>query len=182
MNKAALVVLGILFAVNATADDHVPQWRIGASLAYSDFQTNDGSTNDGGTGIKAHAQYRFNQWLGLEGAYYVSPDFKGDLNVNVSTGQTETSYQGVTLEAIGYVPLPNDRVDLFLKGGYFSFYDRNIEIDGVTADSSSDDGLALGMGVAFDAGDSLGVRCEFDWYDTSGADLWTLGIGVEYRF
>ena len=182
MKLAAIAVLGLLFAANATADDELQKWRIGASLSYSDYETNDGSVSDSGMGIKAHAQYLINEWLGVEGAFYVSPEFKGIEDINVSGGETETTYQGVTLHAAGYLPSPSERIDLFLKGGYFNFYDVNLKVDGSSVDSGSDDGLTLGFGTAFDAGNDIGVRVEFDWYDTSGADLWSIGIGAEYRF
>jgi opacity protein-like surface antigen len=86
------------------------------------------------------------------------------------------------LNAIGYLPLPGDRVDLFLKAGYFNFFDVNLKVDGVTSDTGSDDGLALGGGLSVGATDQIGLRVEFDWYDVSGADLYTIDIGIEYRF
>ena len=182
MIKATIAVLGMLVTVNAVGEEQAAKWRVGASLSYSDYETSDVSVSDSGMGIKAHAQYLFNEWLGVEGAFYVSPEFKDIQDINVAGGETETTYQGVTLHAVGYLPSFSERIDLFLKGGYFNFYDVNLKVDGATADSGSDDGLALGFGTSFDAGNDIGVRVEFDWYDTSGAELWTIGIGAEYRF
>jgi hypothetical protein len=30
--------------------------------------------------------------------------------------------------------------------------------------------------------DNWGVRTEFDYFDIDNADLWTLAMGLEYRF
>jgi opacity protein-like surface antigen len=186
MKKTAIAALLLLAACSATAADdaadNASEWRIGASLAYSNYERSDGLVDNDGVGAEFFAQYRFNSWLGAEGAYYVSPEFTGDSDPIAAGGETETSFQGVSLNAIGYLPLPGDRIDFFLKAGYFSFFDVNLKVDGASVDTSSDDGLALGVGFSVGATDNIGLRAEFDWYDVSGADLYTVDIGVEYRF
>ena len=120
--------------------------------------------------------------LAQKALFYVSPDFQGDANPAAAGGETETSYQGVTLNAIGYLPLPVEQIDFFVKAGYFNFFDVNLKVDGVTSDTGSDDGLMLGGGISVSATDHIGLRVEYDWYDLSGADFYTVDFGVEYRF
>lgn len=182
MKRLAVAALLCAFAGPAVADDH-DNWRIGASLVYSDFESDDGSNgNDGGVGFKAHALYKFTEIFGVEGAYYISPEFKGDQTPDVAGGETSLTYSGITVHALAFLPSPVERMEFFGKVGYFDFFDVDLEVDGASADSGSDDGLALGAGISIDAGDNIGVRLELDWYDTSGAQLYTIGLGGEYRF
>jgi opacity protein-like surface antigen len=182
MKNSAIAALLLLVACNASAADDAAQWRIGASMSYADYKTDDSSVDDDGTGFEFFSQYRMNSWLGVEGAFYVSPDFNGDSDLNAAGGETETTYQGVTLNAIGYLPLPVEQIDFFVKAGYFNFFDVNLKVDGVTSDTGSDDGLMLGGGISVGATDHIGLRVEYDWYDLSGAEFYTVDIGVEYRF
>jgi len=182
MKRIAITAVLILVACGASADNEDAEWRVGASLAFSDYERDDGTVDNDGMGFELFAQYRFNSWIGLEGSYYVSPEFKGDADPVASGGETETTYQGFALNGIGYLPLPSDRLDLFVKAGYFNFFDVNIKTDGQTTDTSSDDGLALGAGLSVGATENIGIRVEVDWYDVAGAELWTVDIGLEYRF
>ena len=182
MNRTAIAVLLLTLSCSVIADNDDAEWRIGGSLSFSDYQRDDQSVDNDGVGFEIFGQYKFNSWIGVEGSFYSSPEFKGDANPNAAGGETETSYQGVALNAIGYLPIPGDRLDLFLKAGYFNFFDVNLKVDGSTTDTSSDDGLALGAGASVAATDNIGIRAEFDWYDVAGAELWTIDIGIEYRF
>ncbi len=182
MKQTAIAAIFLMLACVANAADDAAQWRIGGSIDYSDYERDDKLISDTGSGFKLFAQYRFNSWFGTEGAYYVSPDFSGDVTPLSGGGETDTSYQGLMLHGIGYVPLPGDRLDVFLKAGYYNFFDVKLQIDGQTTDTSSEDGLALGIGTSLQATDHLGVRLEGDWYDIGGAELWSVGLGLEYRF
>jgi len=182
MKKTANAALLLLVACSASAADDAAEWRIGASLGYSNYERSDGLIDNDGVSAEFFAQYRFNSWFGAEGAYYVSPEFTGDADPIAAGGETETSFQGISLSAIGYLPLPGDRIDFFLKAGYFSFFDVNLKVDGATVDTGSDSGLALGGGFSVGATDNIGLRVEVDWYDVAGAELYTVDIGVEYRF
>jgi len=184
MKLTAMAALLLLIAGSAFADENFEKWRVGGSVVYTDYEAvyPAGRVNTGETGFKAHAQFRPNAWLGVEMAYFLGPDLKGDLKPLQAGGESDSTYKGLTLHAIGYLPSPVERMDFFLKGGYYNF-DVNLKVDNVVTDSGSTDGLALGLGTAIDAADNLGIRVEFDWYDISGnVDMWTIGIGAEYRF
>ena len=182
MKQTATAVMILFFACGANAENEYAEWRLGGSISYSDYERDDGTVSDGGIGIKISQQYRFNKWVGLEAAFYDSPEFKDDFTPDEPGGESETSYQGLTFHGIGYLPSPHEKIDFFLKGGYFYFFNVDLVVDGITVDDTTEDGLSLGAGAAFQATDKVGLRVEFDWYDVSGADLWTLGIGAEYRF
>jgi len=172
----------LLVACGANADNEDAEWRLGGTLAYSDYERDDGFVSDSGVGFKIFQQYRFNSWFGIEGAFYDSPVFKGDFTPNTAGGESETTFQGVTLDGILYLPLQVEKIDFFLKGGYFYFFNTELKVDGIKTDTSREDGYTFGGGVAFQAADKVGLRVEYDWYHVSGADLWTIGIGAEYRF
>jgi opacity protein-like surface antigen len=182
MKRTAIAAALSLIACTAFAENDAAEWRVGGSLAFSEFERDDRLVDDGGQGFKLHAQYRFNSWFGAECAYYVSPDFSDDLTPLVGGGEVETSYSGATVHAIAYIPMPGERIDVYGKAGYYSFFDIDLSIDGVNTDTGSNDGMALGAGASVRATQQIGIRAEFDWYDLSAADLWTLSLGVEYRF
>ena len=75
MKLTVIAALFFLFTVAANADNEASEWRVGGGLAYSDFERDDGLISDSSTGFKLFAQYRFNAWLGAEGAYYNSSEF-----------------------------------------------------------------------------------------------------------
>ncbi len=182
MKRTAIAAILFLTAGIATAQSDAAGWRIGAALAYGEFERTDGLIDDSSVGFKLFAQYRFNSWIGAEGAYYNSSDFSGDTTPGAVGGEADTSYKGWSLSGVGYIPLPGDRLDLFLKAGYVDFTNIKLKIDGVELNSRSEDGLTLGLGASILATDVIGIRAEFDWYDTNGADLWTFNLGAEYRF
>ena len=182
MKRTAIAATFFLIACVANAENESAGWRVGGALAYGDFKRNDGLIDDASVGFKLFGQYRFNSWLGAEGAYYNSSDFSGDTTPGSVGGEADTSYKGFSINGIGYIPLPGDRLDLFLKAGYVDFTNVKLKVDGVDVNTRTEDGLTLGFGTSVRATDVIGIRAEFDWYDTSAADLWTFSLGAEYRF
>lgn len=182
MKQTAIAALFLMLACSANAEDPSYKWSLGGSISYSDYERDDKLVNDSGAGIKIHEQYRINRWIGLEGAFYDSPEFKDDFTPDTPGDESETTYQGVTAHGVIYLPSPAEKIDFFLKGGYFYFFNVELKIDGIKTDDTTEDGLSLGFGTAIEANENIGLRVEFDWYDVSSADLWTIGIGAEYRF
>jgi hypothetical protein len=182
MIRTAIAAILFLMACIATAEDDDAAWKIGGALAYSEFERSDGLIDDSSVGFKLFAGYRFNAWLGAEGAYYNSSDFSGDTTPGAGGGEADKSYKGFSISGVGYIPLPGDRVDLFLKAGYVDFTNVKLKLDGVEVSTSTEDGLTLGIGTSVLATDVIGIRAELDWYDTNAADLWSFSLGVEYRF
>ena len=182
MKRIAIAAILFLITGAAIAENDDAGWRIGGALAYSEFDSSDGLIDDSSVGFKLFAGYRFNAWLGAEGAYYNSSDFSGDATPGAGGGEVDKSYKGFSISGVGYMPLPGDRVDLFLKAGYVDFTNVKLKLDGVDVSTSTEDGLTLGIGASVLATDVIGLRAEFDWYDTNAADLWSFNLGAEYRF
>ncbi len=182
MKRTAIAAILLLIAFSAQAEENeAAQWRVGASASFADFERDDGLISDSSVGFKLNAQYKFNRWFGVEGGYYVSADFSQDLTPNDPGGNTDQSFKGVSLHAIGYIPLSSDDIELFVKVGYYDF-DIELAQEGTISQTGSDDGLAVGFGTSIYVHDQLSVRTEFDWYGTQDSALWAVSLGVEYRF
>ena len=166
-------------AADVGAQDTVSGWQIGGSVVTSEFERDDGLIDNNSFGFKLHTQYRFNSWLGLEGAWYNSGEFSTD--ALTPQEEVDITYQGVQIQGLVYIPFPVEKLDFFVKGGYFNF-DVDSTIAGDNSGSGSDSGAVLGTGFSLGITDSLHIRTEFDWYDTADAELWTVGLGLEYHF
>lgn len=180
ITSALWLVLAIA-AVNAHAhegDD--PGWRIGGSAVTSQFERDDGLIDDGQLGFKLFGQYKFNSWLGLEGAYYNSGEFSSSAT-SAGGSKFELLYQGALGQFLLYVPLPWEPVEFFLKGGYFAF---NVDstIDGSNAGKGTDNGAVVGTGISIHVAEQMHFRTAFDWYDSDGAELWSVELGLAYTF
>jgi hypothetical protein len=180
ISMATICLFGTVIAGNANAHDAKAGWQIGASAVTSELNRDDKIVDGSSIGFKLHAQYKFNSWLGLEGAYYYSGDFSSDAS-SAGGDKVQLVYKGVIIQGIGYIPLPWDEVQLFVKGGYF---DSRVDstINGANAGTGSDDGSVFGTGLSIHVTESFHFRTEFDWFNTNKADLWTVGLGLEYHF
>ena len=164
------------------------------AAAFSDY-SGDSSfpVNDSGLGLQLYAQAQINSWLGIEGSYYASGGFETDLAPNSTTCNidefcdVELSFNGFSLTAVGYLPIGSDEtdIDLFGKVGAYDFditRDQKIGNSTVPGSGGHSTGFTLGAGALITISDNFGVRTEIDWYDIDNADLWTLAMGLEYRF
>lgn len=177
---AAGVLAIALIAANASAHDGDSGWRVGGSAIISQLKRDDNLVDDSGFGVKLHGQYRFNSWFGIEGGYFNSGEASSNAS-SASGSDVELVYKGIAFQGIGYIPSPMEEVDLYLKAGFYDF-DVDLTIDGVDGGEGSDSGAVLGAGGSVHLTEQLHFRTEFDWYDVSGAELWTVSVGVEYHF
>jgi len=178
----AAICLGIVF-VSCNASAHEPGtagWRIGGSAMTSQFERDDGLIDDGKLGFKLFGQYKFNDWLGLEGAYYNSAEFSSSAT-SAGGNRFDLLYQGALGQFLVYVPVPWESLEFFLKGGYFAF---NVDstFDGANAGSGTDNGAVLGTGISIHVMEQMHFRTAFDWYDADGAELWSVELGLAYTF
>ena len=155
---------------------------LGASVGQSSVQFDD---NIGGqnlnfdasaTGFKAIAGWRFLDWVAVE-ANYVD---LGSGDDNVLGEKIETDINGVSLAAVGFVPL--GPVDLFARVGAVNW---NADLDAPNLGvSASDDGtdLTYGVGAQFRVW-SLSIRGEYEIFDIDGPDdVDMFSIGVTWTF
>ena len=170
------------FAASAAEDD---QWRVGVAAAFSDFE-GDATfpLDDSTTGIQIFAQYQFKSWLGGEVAYHNLGEFESSRN---STGNAAISFTGTSFSAMGYIPLPTEaaeNINLFAKIGYYDF-DVDLtsdETSGIKTSIGHDTGIVLGVGTRVEIAEEFSIRAGFDWYDVDNSDLWSVILGLEYRF
>ena len=188
MRRIAIAAMFCLVAFSAHAEKG--EWRVGAHAAFSDFEGDDTFPVDDSTvGFRLTAQYKIFSWLGVEGAYYNSGDFEEDLDPGSPEGEVELSFKGFSIGGVGYLPIPSEDIEVYGKVG---FYDFDVDLSGggallgvgsdVTVSLGHDDGLTLGAGAAVSIAEDFAIRADFDWFDVENSDMWSVGLGVEYRF
>jgi OOP family OmpA-OmpF porin len=128
------------------------------------------------TGYKLIAGWRFVDWLSVE-ANYVDLGTGDD---NFAGQKVETQVDGVTLSALGFLPI--GPVDVFARVGMIN-WNADLKAPG-TGLSGSDDGndLAYGIGAQFRVW-SLSLRAEYERFDVSDTDTTDLiSLGVTWTF
>lgn len=185
MKRFAVAALGLV-AFAAHAEEHEADgglWRLGAAAAFANYDRDDGSLDDSVAGFKLSAQYQFNNWWGIEGAYLSTGDFEtSQATVGPGSGpSTKQSYSGFSIAGVVHLPWDNEDIDLYAKVGFFDL-DANLAQSDVIISSGREDGLLIGGGAAITITDQFGIRAELDWYDVDIAELWSVNLGVEYRF
>lgn len=188
MKSTAMAGLLALASFAAVAQD-VPGWRIGGAASFTDFQGDDSITpslgqgfiDDNSVGLKVYAQYQFNRWFGLEGAYHDLGTFK-DLSLNNSApGDLKLKFDGFSIDGLLFLPFASEEIQPYLKAGYFNF-DDELSLNGAVTSSASETGLTAGAGVRVPLATQFAMRADLDWFDTDVGDLWSLNIGLEYSF
>jgi outer membrane protein OmpA-like peptidoglycan-associated protein len=189
MKRTAMVGLLALVSWSAQAAHDVPGWRAGVAASFTNFKWTDGDVeviNDSSIGGKVYAQYEFNDWFAVEGAYHNSSSLSGDL-VNVPTGSTipagnyKIQFSGFSGALLGYLPIRSDNIRIYGKVGYYDFND-DLTRDGDVTTNGSESGLMAGGGVAIEITDRFGIRVDGDWFDADVGDLWAVNLGLEYFF
>ena len=75
-------------------------------------------------------------------------------------------------------------IDIFVRVG---MYDYDIDLETVVGNSKvpgslgHSTGVFGGAGFVFNISEEFGIRAVFDWYDINNADLWSVGLGLEYK-
>jgi OOP family OmpA-OmpF porin len=147
---------------------------LGASVGQSGLQIDDFSYDANATGYKLIAGWRFLDWLAVEANYL---DF-GSGDDTVAGTKLETSADGVSLSAVGFLPV--GPVDLFARVGAV---DWSADLTSPGFGRASDDGtdLTYGVGAQFRVW-SLSIRAEYEMFDISDADVDMISVGVTWTF
>lgn len=144
------------------------------------------------SGWKAYAGYRFGRHFAVEGAYAKLGTFMDeDRDFSIETTLKTKAYD---VSLVGFLPLANDRIDLFARGG-IAFWDLEASTGplagpfadpgfGVEPDDSGQD-FVWSLGVQFNllSNRQLHLRGEYTRYEISGLDkLEYIGGSLGYRF
>jgi OOP family OmpA-OmpF porin len=170
-----------LAAVTANAEHQDSGWLIGAAVSFGDYSLDDFNFDDNAVGGQVSAQYRFNKWFGIEGAYYNSGELEDDFSPQAEGGNAEVEVDGFSLTAVGYLPLGSDDIQAYGKAGFYTF-DQNLQIDNEPSQSRKADGLTVGGGFRIAVSDHFSIRTEGNWYDLDDAEFWVVNLGVDYHF
>jgi OOP family OmpA-OmpF porin len=150
---------------------------VGAASVKAD-DSFDGSNLDydaGSTGYKLIAGWRFLDWLAVE-ADYVD---LGSGDDKVQGIELETDINGVSLSALGFLPL--GPVDLMARVGAI---DWSADLRAPGFGSISDDGtdFTWGVGAQFRVS-SLAIRAEYEQFDIADANtVDMISLGVTWTF
>ncbi len=175
MHKHILAGLAATLAVAslpaAAADNGI---YLGGSIGQSSVQDDGIDFDASSTGFKLIAGWRFLDWLALEGNYV---DF-GSGDDNVAGDQIETDASGVSLSAVGFLPV--GPVDLFARAGII---DWSGDVKSQSFGNGSDDGtdLTYGVGAQFRVW-GLSLRAEYERFDLDRTDADLFSIGVTWTF
>lgn len=183
---AALALSGALAAAQASA-----QGFVGGSIGQSDIDDEiasglitSGTVDGKDTAWKIFGGYMFNRHFGLEAAYVnlgevtYSGSFFGS---PVTGGKVEVT--GFNISALGSYPV-NEQFSVFGKIGLFLWDAEASDTTGGVPFSATDDGvdLSFGIGVGYYFTRNLGVRAEWEFFETSNADANLISIGLLWRF
>ncbi|MEZ5563651.1 MAG: outer membrane beta-barrel protein [Gammaproteobacteria bacterium] len=186
-----VAVLGLLGLVSwsAHADMNAPGWRAGIAASFANFkgddvpapELGDGFIDDNSVGFKAYAQYKINDWFGLEGAYHNTGEFEDKSKSLDLPGKLNLSFSGFSAQGLLYVPSPSEDVQLYVKAGFYDF-DDELDQNSSTISSSSESGLVGGAGAVIEFSENLGIRADVDWFDAEVGNLFSVNLGIQYRF
>jgi opacity protein-like surface antigen len=170
----------VALAAPAHADEGVSGWRIGASALFSDYKLDTGEIDDTTVGARIYGQYRFNRFLGTELAFINTGDLEDSGTVDPDD-DLSLGIKGFNLDVLAYLPLATDELQVFAKVGFYTL-DQDLQVADGTSSERSADGLSAGLGADIAVASQWGLRLEGGWFDLDGADFWTVGLGVNYRF
>ena len=150
---------------------------VGAAGVKADdsFDVSNFDYDAGSTGYKLIAGWRFLEWLAVE-ADYVD---LGSGDDKVQGIELETDINGVSLSALGFLPL--GPVDLMARVGAI---DWSADLRAPGFGSISDDGtdFTWGVGAQFRVS-SLAIRAEYEQFDIADANtVDMISMGVTWTF
>jgi OOP family OmpA-OmpF porin len=148
------------------------------------------SCDDKDTAWKVYGGWQLNKWLAAELAYVDlgEASFSGSTAGGPFSGETET--WGITAHAVGMFPIPIGGLSALSLLGKLGtiWYDRERTSGGGFSGDDDDFAFAWGLGVQYTFNQRVGVRAEWDRYESVGnssvgegdIDAWT--ISLNYKF
>jgi OOP family OmpA-OmpF porin len=187
----AIMALAMACCAALGASQVSAQAYLGGSIGQSDIDEQittglitAGSVDGKDSAFKIFGGYMFSRHFGIEGAYVdlgevsYSGNFSG---TPVTGGRVEVT--GVNISALGALPV-NEQFSIFGKVGLFLWNAEANDTTGGAAFSAKEDGtdLSFGVGAGYNFTRSLGIRVEWEVFETADADATLLSIGLLWRF
>jgi opacity protein-like surface antigen len=180
MKRIAGIALLGLYSLSAQAGLADPGWLVGVSGMLTSYEIDGDVFDDEAVGAKLSVQYRLNKYFGVEGSWLDSGSFSQDTDPANPGGSVDVDLDGISIYAIGYLPLASEDLQVYGKGGIYDV-DQNLDTDNGSS-SRSADGLTVGAGTQIAMSSKVSLRLEGDWFDLDGGDFWTVSLGVNYHF
>jgi OOP family OmpA-OmpF porin len=153
---AMLGAAAMAMSAAAMAQSRMQGWYVGAEVGNAEFSTTDD------TSFKFLGGYQINRTFAAEAAYAMLLD----------NGGTEVT--AMELAGVASFPIAN-RFSAFGKLGL-----ANIESE-AAGQSADDTELTFGFGVQYDVSPNLGIRGQWQRYNTDN-EVDVLSVGVVYKF
>lgn len=179
---SGLALVGLAMASGtALAAESDPGFYIGGGLGEANLEIDDVGFDDSDTAFKLFGGYRFNEYFGIELAYFDGGEIEDGQDGLPGTVIVEPT--GVNLSAV--VTAPFDNFSLFAKLGYASLdFDTSVRFLGqrFSVDSGSEEELSYGAGAAYSFNESFSLRAEYEAFDIDDADADLLTLNAVFRF
>ena len=190
MRKGLVVIAGLTvagFALPAQA-----QWYAGAGFGQSAYK-DDLSCQGSAPGVSCDDK---DTALKLFGGMQVNPNFAAELTyqnfgkVSISGGglSAEIKSYAFDLSALGMLPFGGQFAGYGRLGLYYAKSEGTSNIPGLANVSETNTGLTYGVGLQWSPTPNLGVRAEYQVYNSVGGgdlgkgDINVLGLSALYRF
>lgn len=202
-----LCVSGLPLAAHADDSFKVSGWYLGVTGGVSSYGnasddernleselasqgiTSTASVNDNASAWAVGGGYQFNRYVAVEVNYVDLGTPTADIFVTapaIATFHEEMKAKGETLDVVGMLPVSEQMVSLFVKGGLFSYkldqtLTANVSIPAFN-ESTSGTTFDLGVGVDLRFTDLLGLRAGITQYHGVGDENTTgkSNIGLAY--
>lgn len=177
-----LALLGLLASTTVLAETQ-PGFYVGAGIGSASIEVDDTGFDADDTAFKVFGGYNFNQYFGVEAAYFDGGKPDEVVAGTGGQGRIEVGPTGLNLSAVGRLPL-GEAFSLFGKLGYAS-YDIDIKgrVNGqvVASASGSDEDVSYGVGAAYNFG-AFELRGEYEGIDIADGSFTVLSLSGIYKF
>lgn len=186
-----LALLSLMASTTALAATQ-PGFYVGAGVGKATTEIESDGTSEfdsDDTSFKVFGGYNFNQYFAVEAAYFDGgkPE-ETVIAVPGARGTIDISTTALIASVLGRVPV-GDIFSVYGKLGLASYETElkgRVNGDVVTGDDDSDDGVAYGVGAAFNIGPSFELRAEYEAFSgsffDSDIDVTALTVNALYKF
>ena len=174
MKLVKSTALALAMAVSTTA---FAEGYVGAGAGYTKIDIEDsGVSFDGSdTGWKVFGGYKFNDYFGLEVAYY---DF-GEPDDKVFGIDIDIEADGYGGFLAGFYPA-TDKFDLFAKLGVVSY---DVKVKGLgTSVSDDDEAFAWGVGGSYMLNEKFALAAEWERVEVDDGELDMVSLSGRFHF